>query len=1225
MKLKNIRIQGFKSFDDLVQLDFDDSITCIVGPNGCGKSNVVDAIRWVMGEQSAKHLRGKCMEDIIFVGSETRQASSLSSVEITFVKSSTGFPPQYEKYNEVSIGRHLYRTGESEYFINRQHVRLKDVTDFFLGTGIGTKAYAIIEQGRVEQLITAKPEERRYIIEEAAGISKFKSRKEAALRRIESTNVNLSRLTDIIVELERQVNSLDRQAKKAKRFTVIRDELRDLDLKLASLAYLKLDEKQEAYLNQIKEADGESTTLENEISEDEVWVEEKRIQLAEVEATLTDLQQKVYEWDNNLRLSESRLQNKKDEDSRFEQEIEQIEQQLVELNFNLTGDQNGISQINEKLSMADLECAELDESVIQKEKEASALEIVSQELFNTLEKAREDFNVASNQLTHIAARRDAIAHRLEELTKTKEHDQLELDELTTKYKKLDDILKDTHEDLSDIKQLKLSLGEQAESLSKTLATEEDRISFEGNELQTLKEELLAKKSRFDSLKELEKNFEGYHEGPRNILKQHQQGERQKVLGSVADFIEVDTQYENAISAVLGEGMQSVVVPTQNDGIACAEYLKTSSAGRSSFIALSLGEANTNSTASQARVVGGQNINLHNANYLSDKECGTVIADDQMCVDVEPDYSAYPGVQGSLKRFVNMKQGYEHLASFLFADVLLVDSLKNAFEAWLKLRKPVVTLEGEFISDRGILTGGTLENTSKALLEKKREIKVLDDVVDKLITKVKDKEFVCLELKNKISCITSELEHIRSSGHEEDLKLANQEKDVLHFTREMESLNARRGKLTQEIVTATQSLEAEEEQLEELKEEEETLTILHDEASLLLTERKSEEENYRKELTLTQEELTKEKISLARAKEQRAYFLQEIERLISDVVKTNQEIIRLTHRESFMRNRSDFTQKRIDFYEKYVQKILGQKDTVDTAYLEAKNNFEELNAHVREKEHELKDKHRKYNHIKDALNEAAIHLTEVRGELSRNNEQVLERYQKVLSEIYTENLPDENEFNEVEAAERAGELRRKMGNIGSVNLEAVDELNELSERFIFLSEQKKDLEDSLQALERAIQKINRTTRKRFQETFDLVNGKFTKIFPRLFKGGHAYMQLTDPENILETGVDIIAQPPGKKLQSVSLLSGGEKALTAISLLFAVFLIKPSPFCLLDEVDAPLDDVNVDRYNEIVKELSQNTQFIVITHNKRTMQSSSCLFGVTMQDDGVSRIVSVLLDD
>jgi chromosome segregation protein len=1207
VKLKSLEIQGFKSFDDKTVLNFDDSITAVVGPNGCGKSNIVDSIRWVMGEQSAKHLRGKTMEDIIFAGSDSRTANTLASVELTF--ETTGqCPPQFADLDEISVGRKLYRTGESEYFVNKQPSRLKDITDLFLGTGVGTKAYSIIEQGRIGQIITAKPEDRRGIIEEVAGISKFKQRKEAAQRRMESTQQNLFRLNDILTEMERQLSSLERQAKKAQRFKVIKDELKDLDLNLASLEYQKLYLAQQDCLQLIKDQDGKELDLNNKMVESDANLEEERVKLSELEIELGVLQQQVYEWENSLKLAESKVANKKEELKRCEFGASETARSIEELNDNFIGAANGLTQVNEKMLFADLDCTQQEQSVLALEEELKSLQGSTQTLFASLEEARDQYNETSNKLSQISTKTEGLKERLTELKEKKEKDDLELQELTTKYEKIDKTLKEAKTDLSDVKQLKFSLGERTDVLQSELVKEQERITVEQSELSTTKEELLKNKSRLESLLELQRNFEGYQEGTRSILKRKKSGELKMALESIAEVVETNSDFENAVSAVLGEKMQYVVVPTQSAGIECAEYLKTASAGRSSFIPL-----NILSAEPQEEQQG--NYNVYSEEYLTERSVSS--ADDSMLL-------SEAAVKGKLKDFVNLKSGYESLSELLFGEVVVVDSLQNALNLWGKYKKSLVTFDGEFIAEDGTLTGGTLETTSKALLEKKREIKSLEQSIGELVDQVKAKEEICFDIKRKITELSTEIEEVKTNSHQEEVRMASQEKEILHLSNEVEGLNNRRGQLSQEIFQTSQTIEEIEEQLSSLVAEEIENQSIYDAAHALLTNKKGEEEQSREKLNDLQEELTRQKIQFAQTKEQKVFLTQEIERLIQDEVRLRRQIIWQEEQLVLFTKKKIFLEDRILFHETNIERVLVKKDKIDSDHLEKKNAFETLNAKLRDQEIQLKDIRHQHEEIKDDINKKTIELTEVRASLSHISEQALERYRVMLSEVYQENLPNLDEFDFDESLERASELRKRMSNIGNVNIEAIDELNELKERYEFLDTQRVDLEKSLSALDRAIQKINKTTRVRFKESFELVNEKFTTLFPRLFKGGQAHLKLTDPDNILDTGVDIIAQPPGKKLQSISLLSGGEQALTAVSLLFAIFLIKPAPFCLLDEVDAPLDDANVDRYNDIVKEMAQRTQFIVITHNKRTMQITNHLYGVTMQEPGVSSLVSVLLE-
>lgn len=1204
MKLKQLEIQGFKSFDDQTIVKFDQNITGIVGPNGCGKSNVVDAIRWVMGEQSAKHLRGRSMEDIIFSGTQTRQANTLAGVELTFINDGQQIPPQYAGCEEVSIGRKLYRTGESEYFINRQPCRLKDVTDFFLGTGAGTKAYSIIEQGRVGQVVTSKPEQRRGMIEEAAGISKFKARKDAAQRRMESTQQNLSRLTDIILEIERQKNTLERQAKKAEKYRVVYDELKTLDLKLASLAYHKSSDEQQALLQSLKESDAKQVDLEAQVSESETWIEEERLKLADLETKLSDIQQKVYDGDNSLKLAESKLSDRKTNHQRLSDEIKSHNDQLDDVIDDIQNTETRLDDLSQKVLDADIEFETLQESEESSQTELQTLTAESEDLFKKLEEARDKHQNAKAELSKNESHKQNLRERLEDLQAGVAKDQDELDTLTKNHKEISGILNSSKKNLGEIKQLKLVLNEKTDSYSESLASEKEKIEKEQAELSALKEELMQKKSRLESLEELQRNFEGYQKGPKEILKHKQTNEWTDVVSSVADLIETDSEYEAAVSAVLGDKIQAVVVKNQGSVRQCLDYLQTQSAGRSSFYSMDL---LSEPVAYTRQVAQGQEANVLAKDFAMGQASNSNTT------------------RAFLADRVRVKEGYDLLKQNLFGDVCLVENFEEAIEFWSAAQKPVVAKTGEYIMD-GVITGGTVEGTSKALLEKKREIKDLTGFVKDLVNQVKAKEELCLDLKRKIKTLQAELDDIQSSRHQEELNLAKQEKDVSHFSKELESMNQRRGKLAAQIFESGESISRLTQQLQNLDQDQKDWEVIFEETFEYIQAHQDRETQLKNTLKEKQEAFTQLKVNFAKAKQNQDFLKSELERLTKDLADLHLQRVNLEEQVTLKRKQQIFIEDRIAYTEKNIHRLMSLKDNLDANYTENKNQYSDWLKSISEREMQLKDLRREASQLKDLVNKNTVQLTELRANVSRVAEQTLERYQVVLSEVYKDNLISEGEeFDISEAEERAGELRRKVQNMGSVNLAAIDELNEISERYEFLTKQKADLEESLASLERAIQKINRTTKERFATTFELVNEKFKKLYPRLFKGGEAYLEMTDPDNVLETGIEIIAQPPGKKLQSINLLSGGEKALTAVSLLFAIFLIKPAPFCLLDEVDAPLDDANVDRYNEIVKEMSKRTQFIVITHNKRTMQVTDCLFGVTMQEPGVSRLVSVQLEN
>lgn len=1187
MKLKSLEIEGFKSFCNKTLITFDCTVTGIVGPNGCGKSNVVDAIRWVMGEQSAKHLRGKSMDDVIFAGARDRGAASMASVELTFNTDGAQTPPQYADHKEVSVGRKLYRSGESEYFINKQPVRLKDVKDLFLGTGVGVNAYSIIEQGSIGQMVTSKPEERRKIIEEAAGISKFQIRKEAALRKMESTTQNMLRLKDILAELERQKSSLERQAKKAEKFKIVKDELQALDLGLASVDYNRLNSRQEEILQLMKELDAKQVFSETALSDAEIRFEEMRLILSGVEREVSDLQQSVYEWDNTLSIAENRLSNRKEDLSRLDRELIEEGTRHDGLLSQLLETKGALNAAVSSSVNADLDFATCEENVALLGSTYAATQSLASGLFGEIEITRRTNHEASKRLIEIEGKTVALTRRSEELNRRRSEDTEELEVLTDKHRQVARLLDDVQSGLADVKQLKFALSERTTEIASELAAVEASVEHEEAELDRVKEDLFLKKSRLQSLEELERNFEGYQDGPKTVLERKRSGEIDYVLGSVADFIETDPEFEGAVSAVLGERTQCLVVGEVGESVQGASFLKQLNSGRGSFMAMTL---------------------------LSE------------AMPIARDVVPHPTIthKGLLSDLVRAKPGYEALKKSLFGDIVLVDRLEEAFELWQTARQPVVTFEGEVISADGVLSGGSLEKTSKALLEKKREIKELSGEISELINVVKAKEEQCFDLHRKLKMLKAELDQMKVSAHEEELKMTSQEKDISHCHRELEALNDRRQRLSRELLKTEDELALLAEELNTLRESSVTEKEILTASEELLNAKKSEEEYYRQKLESEQKELTEQKIRFAQAREQKSYFEKELERLSSALIRFKKDLIVSEERRILLEKRRLFNEDRIHFAEKNISKILESKRATDDSYVAKKEEFENLAHVLMEHEMALKTLRRESQELKDALNREALALTEIRSQLTRLKEQSFERYQLTLDEIFLNHLSVMDEVEYADKAARADDLRGQMARAGSVNLGAIDELKEVSDRFEFLNKQRTDLEESLSALEQAIQKINQTTKKRFVETFELVNARFAELFPKLFQGGEAHLRLSDPENILETGVEIIAQPPGKRLQSITLLSGGEKALTAVSLLFAIFLIKPSPFCLLDEVDAPLDDANVDRYNDIVKEMSARTQFIVITHNKRTMQVTDALYGVTMEKSGISQLVSVNLE-
>lgn len=1189
MKLKRLEIIGFKSFVDKTVIQFDKDITAVVGPNGCGKSNIVDAIRWSMGEQSAKHLRGKSMEDVIFSGSDTRAPLSMASVELTLSTEGYQTPAAYLDHSEISICRRLYRTGESEYMINKVPVRLRDITELFLGTGIGKRAYSVIEQGRISQVVTAKPEERRFYIEEVAGISKFKSRKESALRRMEATHQNLLRLTDITDELERQMRSLDRQAKKATKYKELKTEYEAIDLAVTAYDYNDLYQRQESFEKQMQDYSEKESSSQAKLAENENEIEELRLGVAEDEKELQELQNNLFEVTNLVRLTEEKIKHRRQEKDELEGRLRNLKEEIDLSAKTVARLTQQTEDLNEQKCLADLELEDLEEKVAHinsgvqgKQEELSLLK-------EEVELLRENIYNAESRLGRIETQKQNLVARRQDLSLRLERENEEKENLSKQSKNLEKVFREATSSLDSLKQLKFDLSTKTDELADELKLHRENLKKEEETLAEIKEELTLRRSRLTSLEELQKNFEGYHEGTRSVLMKKKDLNEEGIFGSVADFVETDPEYEGAVSAVLGEKLQYVVVKSQQQGVEAVEYLKSAATGRTSFIPMEV----------RARPQSNP-------------------------VEAAPAMGMAEGVLGPLKKFVHLKADYHQLGEFLFGDTVLVKDLQQALNLWAGgLQKdPMVTLDGEVVDTSGVITGGSLANTSKALLEKKREMKDLGELISRLTEEVRDKEVERHRLSSRVKSLESTLETVKSSSMEEAIKIANQEKDLSHFKKEMETIEDKQKSLSERIAQEEKSLgeiipelaALEEEELE-LKQRWERDKGIFEEKKTILSDRQSLYESSAQELTQFQ-------IQLAQAKERHSSLDKDLKRIFVETYTAKLDGVIAQSQLEESQARLEMVQKDEVHLTKVLDKKFSRQSDMEDNLKAKRAEYDQKTHVIREKENDLRQFRHASNEATKMLNEVTVSLTEVRGSMKQLMEQCLERHQRSLADIYKDYLGVEINFEEARA--RIEELRDQLRKLGEVNTAALEEFEEIQERYSFLKQQKEDLEESMRRLEKVINKINRTTRDRFHETFNLVNERFKKVFPILFKGGHAELKLTDEDNLLETGVEIVAQPPGKKPQTISLLSGGEKALTAVSLVFSIFQIKPSPFCVLDEVDAPMDDVNVGRYIDMIREMTSKSQFIVITHNKTTMQKSDALYGVTMQEPGVSKLVSVELD-
>jgi chromosome segregation protein len=1229
MRIRRLDLTGFKSFLDRSVVSFDDGVTGVVGPNGCGKSNVADAIRWVLGEQSARQLRGRSMEDIIFNGSETRPPLGMAEVMLTFENDRPAeLPAQYQGFGELTVGRRLFRTGESEYFINKTPCRLMDITDLFLGSGVGRTAYSIIEQGRIGQIVSARPEDRRAVIEEAAGITKYKKRREAAERKMEATSQNLARVTDIVQELGKQLDSLNRQARKAEKYKTLKAEIRELELRQAALRYLELNAMRRSAELRGAELSAEEAALSAKLAELETGLDAARSAHAADEQRLQELVQGEHQLESTVKVSavsaeaaERELLQLAERTERERQELAGVETQAGEL----ARERAELDRQRDDLAAL----AGSDEGKLaQAEQSLRAIETSRGTLEAELHEARERTADAAARIAAMKSQIVAVERHRIDVSGRLERARAEGDQLSGKLSQLDGHRAGQLEKLGTTRQLKLVLEEQRGAQEDAL--ERARSEFIQNEarLITLREQLGDKRARLNSLLEVMKNYEGYGRGVRSVMTRASADTTPKekgIYGLVSDVVDVPAEYENAVEAVLGDRLQYVIVESHNQGCEAIEYLKTASEGRGTFIPMerlrfdevhsSDGAVSVEPVPVPAPVPESSPAASPEATLPSPLEGSELTA--------RP-----PGFIAPCLEVVRYHPEYERVVRWLLGDVAIVRDLPSALSMWQLngsagpgiSNKTLVTLDGEVLDPHGVVSGGTLEGEGHGVLQRRREVHELQDEVHAFEAEFSLAQERHRTLQARLLQIESSLKTLDRDGREKELALVEQEKDLLRLGEDLErardrALDLDREKAEREAELADLSREA----------EAHVLAAAAAEAEREAAEERAREASaaldaLRQRTDSTAGEVTGLKIKVAADAERREALAAALRRLDDGARALDERSERLhaalaegERRAGELRGRLEGTRVDIVRVEEELARSRQGLHAARAAYEAAAEGLKTADSEARELRKAVEA-------AAHALSELTLSAREHALELTHLEEQVRERCQAELThELIRFHMARPLDDSE---RERLETLKGQVERMGAVNLTAIEEYDELAKRHGFMTEQKKDLEASMVDLKAAIVRINRASRERFRETFDLVNEKFQQVFPRLFNGGRAGLVLTEGAED-EAGVEIFAQPPGKKLQSVNLLSGGEKALSAVALIFSIFLIKPTPFCLLDEVDAPLDEANVGRYNDIVKEMSHQSQFILITHNKRTMETVDTLYGVTMEEPGVSKLVSVRL--
>ncbi|NNC07100.1 chromosome segregation protein SMC [Corallococcus exiguus] len=1185
MRIKRLDITGFKSFMERSVFSFDEGVTGVVGPNGCGKSNVVDAIRWVMGEQSAKNLRGRGMEDVIFNGSENKPPLSMAEVSLTFLVDDTDtLAPQYQGFSEITVTRRLFRNGDSEYLINKTLCRLLDITELFLGTGVGTKAYSIIEQGRVGLIVSSKPEDRRHLLEEAAGVTKYKARRKAAERKMEATEANLLRVNDITGELEKRLDTLSRQAKKAEKYRKLKARMREIDLHSTSHRSLELMAEKRVLQSRLENLGGEEREGLDKVKELEEVITRRR---AELDAEGAALQQ----YAGEVHALESALQREAQELSYgrrdFEETGARVESAQAELDALLARQ----AEVVRTMTAREAELSGIAGSYKEDEvamavalEEQRRVSVLQTEISLRLEQERAGLVAVATRLANHESNLVNLARQRTDLEARRAKLGGELEALRVQEQELDTVRTQAARHVEDTRHLASELaerrGQEEEALTRT------REAFTENEVQViaLREELSDKRSRLSSLEDIQKNYDGFDRGVRAVMVRAAEAAREQgIFGLVADVLTVNSaRYERAVEAALGERLQHVIVDSREKGVELVEYLKGHAEGRGTFLPVPSGE--------QARAY------------------------------VEPDLSR-PGVLAHALKEVSCEPALEPVLKLLLGDVVIVQDMVAASEYAETTPVPVtlVTLDGEVFRADGSITGGEREGAAVGALQKKREIAELAAEVARVEERYNEILTRHYTLQKQMGQAEAVLKGLGKEQHAEEVNLASQEKDLHKASEDLARVRER-----------LRSLEGEEGQLSQshtaLTNEEESSRgeVAHGQADREAREERvrqyaGELEGLRQRADTASSDLMGLRVKVAAGSERGESARKELESLVAQRRDMESRVSRLQATVTDGRTKVEQLQGRLAELES-TKEQRAEEHRVGAEALEARRTAHTTaTTEVREQDTSFRELRGRLDELMQGLSQITLREKEIGLELEHLAAGVRERYQlELATELHNYHLLAPLS-PEVESELK--DLRAQVEKMGEINLTAIDEHAELSKRFEFLSTQRQDLLASISQLKEAIVRIDATSRERFKQTFDVVNDKFQAIFPRLFGGGRASLILTQEGPNGEPGVEIVAQPPGKKLQSVNLLSGGEKALTAVALIFGIFLIKPTPFCLLDEVDAPLDEGNVGRYNDMVKEMSSQSQFILITHNKRTMEIADTLYGVTMEEPGISKLVSV----
>ena len=1180
MYLKRLELQGFKSFADKTILELMPGITTVIGPNGSGKSNISDAIRWVLGEQSMKSLRGTKSMDIIFAGTQNRKSLGFAEASLVFDNSDGALPIEY---TEVTVTRKIYRSGETGYFINKVPCRLKDVLELFMDTGIGKDGYSIIGQGKIDEILSNKSEDRRHIFEEAAGIVKYRTRKQESEKKLEHTKLNLLRINDILTEIEGNLEPLQIQADKAKKYLNLREELKSIEIGLFVYNIEKYKQELEKVVQDIDIMQTQCNDEEGRLERIKILKEELKSSIDEITETIENMsnigfesQKQIEQLNSDINVAKTRIANNNENNDRYLKEIDEQNAKIQELKEEIEqkeAKKDNLKQNKEKfekeLNEKQEELDKLTEKLSSKELEIEGYKHTVEENTDKKYELQSEINAQNINYQNFEKRQVQIKQEMQSTISELDSTRLNKEDIAKQFNEIENKKNKAQNSLNEV-------AKQREEANQKIK------SFESN-INILSSEMRIKESRLKFLIETEKEKEGYIKSVKSLLKDC---ENIKELGKgmngvLANIIEVPDELQTAIEMCLGASLQNIVTETETDAKRLVEHLRKNNLGRASFLPISS--------------VKGRKLDKIKGNES--------------------------GVVGIASDLVKYNKKYEQIILNLLGRTVIVDNMDTA----IRVAKQndytfrIVTTEGDLINPSGAITGGSVAKKTVNILGRSKEIEKLEKEVNELKVKIKKLEDEKQEYEESIEGILELSANLEKELQEIDITYATEKQKVISINENIEKLEKRLNRLKEEQANLEKQKEEAVSTKGDLQVEINKIVEKNGELSKIINEFAELNKDDQKYIDDLNFDITNLKISVSSFDESEASIQEIQERIKQELENAHTSIENKNAQIEQIKKDNEELEKSI---QDTLQKIEEVKESVNSSSSkieELKKERAQKSEKLSKQEDELTAKFKVIEDLKGQLVKLDVKKTKIDEDINGIINKMWEEYELTPNNAEQYQKPE----NVALTQKRVNSLRNEIRKLGSVNVDSIEEYKNLKDRYDFMSEQRLDLENTMSKLRKVISDMTQIMKEQFKEKFKVINKNFGEVFAELFGGGKAELTLEDEENILECGIEITVQPPGKKLQNMMLLSGGEKAFTAIALLFAILKINPAPFCVLDEIEAALDDVNVFRYADYLKKFTEHTQFLVITHRKGTMEAADSVYGVTMEESGISKLLSMKL--